>query len=80
MLNMQPVDVHDTLEYLGGVDPGAVRQERIRPHTRATYVDGVQSIDFSSLGLEIETSSTFPLDSGRFQDSVINRVAPVLDR
>jgi len=80
MLDVQPIDIHDALEYLRGMHSGAVGQERIRPHAGATYIDGVQSIELSSLRLEVETSGTFPLDSGRFQDSVINWVAPVLDR
>jgi len=41
MLDMQPVDVHDALKYLRGVDPGAVGQERIRPYTWSTHVNGL---------------------------------------
>ena len=80
MLDVQPIDVHDALEYLRGMYSGAVGQEGIRPHTGAAYVDGVQSINLPSLQLEIETSGAFPLDSNRFQDEVIGWVASVLDR
>jgi len=71
MLDVQPIDIHDALEYLRGMDPGAVGQERIRPHTGPAYIDGIQSVDLPPLCLEIETPGAFPLDPNRFQDKVI---------
>ena len=71
MLDVQPVDVHDALQHLRRVHPGAVGQEWVRPHAWAAYVDSIQSIDLSPLYLEIETPTTFPLDSNRCQVVVI---------
>jgi len=71
MLDVQPVDVHDALEHLWGMDPGAVRQERISPHTGPAYVDGIQAVNLPPFCLKIETSGAFSLDPNRSQDMVI---------
>jgi len=55
---MKPVDFHDPLQNLRGVNPSAVGQERICPHTWATDVDGI-------LG-HLPTSGPLALDSVRF--------------
>ena len=71
MLNVQPIDFHDALEYFRGMDSGAVGQERISPHAGPAHIDCVQSVNLPPLRLEIETSGAFPLDPNRLQGKVI---------
>lgn len=77
---MEPVDIHDTLKDLRGMDPAAVSEEGIRPYARPSHVHRDQSIDLPPLCLEIETPGTFPLDSNWYQYEVTGQIASVLDR